>query len=196
MPPVLSKVPWFAHLPNQLTLARIIAIPVLLFVYPLDFHATNILCAFIFALAGITDILDGYFARRYNQESRMGALLDPVADKMLSGASLILLAHAKALPAGICGFLLCRDIAVSGMRMIALEDGFNIPVSSLGKIKTILQDVAIFCLMIRQDIFDIPFRVIGMIAIWLALGVSLYSGYLYFEEFLEISTTTTPKNKE
>jgi CDP-diacylglycerol--glycerol-3-phosphate 3-phosphatidyltransferase len=195
MPPVLSKVPWLAHLPNQLTLARILAIPFLLFIYPLGFYATNIICALVFAIAGITDILDGYFARRYNQESRVGALLDPIADKMLSGACLILLADANALPAWICGLMLCRDIAVSGMRMIALEDGFTIPVSSLGKIKTILQDVAIFCLMLGQDIFDIPFRLTGMVAIWLGLAVSLYSGYLYFEDFLETSAISGSKPK-
>jgi CDP-diacylglycerol--glycerol-3-phosphate 3-phosphatidyltransferase len=111
---------------------------------------------------------------------------------MLSGACLILLADSQALPAWICGFLLCRDIAVTGMRMIALEDGFSIAVSPFGKVKTIFQDIAIFCLMIGQDLFDIPFRMSGMISIWLALAVSLYSGYLYFEEFLELSTTTPP----
>jgi CDP-diacylglycerol--glycerol-3-phosphate 3-phosphatidyltransferase len=194
MPPILSKMPWLSHLPNQLTLARILAIPFLLFVYPIGFQVTNTLCALVFGLAGITDILDGYFARRYKQESRLGALLDPVADKMLSGASLILLADSQALPAWICGFLLCRDIAVSGMRMIALEDGYTIKVSGFGKVKTIFQDVAIFCLMMGQDIFDIPFRVTGMIAIWLALAVSLYSGYLYFEEFLDNTQNPTPED--
>lgn len=163
-------------------------IPFLLLVYPIDFKATKVICALIFALAGITDILDGYFARLYKQESRLGALLDPIADKMLSGACLILLADSQALPAMMCGTLLCRDIAISGMRMMALEEGHTIKVNSLGKFKTILQDVAIFCLMIGEDMFDIPFRLTGMVSIWLALIVSLYSGYLYFEEFLEIST--------
>ena len=190
MAPILSKAPWLAHLPNQLTLARILAIPFLLFIYPLGFQATNVVCALVFGLAGITDILDGYFARLYKQESRLGALLDPVADKMLSGACLILLADSQALPAWICGLLLCRDIAVSGMRMIALEDGYTIKVSAFGKVKTIFQDVAIFCLIIGQDMFDIPFRVTGMVSIWLALAISLYSGYLYFEEFLDNSTNT------
>jgi CDP-diacylglycerol--glycerol-3-phosphate 3-phosphatidyltransferase len=185
---IFSKVPWLSHLPNQLTLGRILVIPFLLLVYPIDFKATKVICALIFALAGITDILDGYFARLYKQESRLGALLDPIADKMLSGACLILLADSQALPAMMCGTLLCRDIAISGMRMMALEEGHTIKVNSLGKFKTILQDVAIFCLMIGEDMFDIPFRLTGMVSIWLALIVSLYSGYLYFEEFLEIST--------
>ncbi len=183
----LSKVPWFKHLPNQLTLARIVAIPVLLVVYPFDSSFTNILSALLFAAAGITDILDGYLARKYQQETQMGALLDPVADKMLSGACLLLLANSHALPAWICGFLLCRDIAVSGMRLIAAESGHTIRVSSFGKIKTIVQDVGIFSLMIGSDYLEIPFRLTGMICIWVAMAVSLYSGYLYFEEFLIIA---------
>lgn len=193
MPAAQSKVPWLKNLPNQLTMARIVAVPLLLLIYPLEFETTKVICALVFALAGITDILDGYFARRYNQESRIGALLDPVADKMLAAACLILLADSNALPAWICGFLLCRDIAVTGMRLVALEDGFSIPVSNLGKVKTIVQDVGIFCLLIGPDIFEIPFRKIGMVAIWIALLVSLYSGYLYLENFLEASATSNKK---
>ena len=189
----LTNIPWLSHLPNQLTVARILVVPVLLFIYPIGFQFTNVISALLFAAAGITDILDGFLARRYSQETTMGALLDPIADKMLSGATLLLLANSQALPAWICGFLLCRDIAVSGMRMIALEQGKNIRVSAFGKIKTIVQDVAIFCLMVGTDMFDIPFRLTGMIGIWLALAISLYSGYLYFEEFLALSEDS-PQN--
>jgi CDP-diacylglycerol--glycerol-3-phosphate 3-phosphatidyltransferase len=185
MPRPTSKAAWLSQLPNQLTLTRILAIPFLLVIYPTKTQFTDILCALIFGLAGLTDILDGYLARLYNQESRLGALLDPIADKMLSAASLLLLADGDILPPWICGFLLCRDIAVSGMRLMALEDGYTIEVSSFGKIKTIFQDLGIFCLLMRDITwFDIPFRTIGMSAIWLALIVSLYSGYLYFREFL------------
>lgn len=187
---VLRNIPWLNQLPNQLTLGRIVAIPALLFIYPIGVTFTNVVCALIFAAAAITDILDGYVARRYGQETRMGALLDPVADKMLSAATLLLLADSQALPAWICGFLLCRDIAVSGVRLIAAESGHTIKVSGLGKLKTIFQDVAIFCLMVGSDIFEIPFRVTGMICIWVALFVSLYSGYQYFDEFLTISETS------
>ena len=189
---MLSKIPWLSHLPNQLTLGRILVIPFLLLVYPMDFDFMNPICALIFAIAGITDILDGYFARLYKQESRLGALLDPIADKMLSGACLILLANSHGLYAFICGILLCRDIAVSGLRMMALEEGHTIKVNSFGKVKTIFQDVGIFCLLMRKDMFDLPFRNIGLISIWIALIISLYSGYLYFEEFLEFSSNKPP----
>ena len=192
MPRNLSTAAWLSQLPNQLTLTRILAIPLLLFIYPFGSSLTNVICAVIFGLAGLTDILDGYLARLYKQESRLGALLDPIADKMLSAASLLLLADSQALPAWMCGFLLCRDIAVSGMRMIALEDGYTIQVSAFGKIKTILQDVGIFCLLLGQDYLDIPFRITGMLSIWLALAVSIYSGYLYFIEFLDNSSNSLP----
>lgn len=194
MPTSQANSPWLKNLPNQLTITRILTVPLLLCLYPLAIENVKVFCAFIFALAGITDILDGYFARLYKQESRIGALLDPVADKMLSGACLILLADSDSPPAFICGFLLCRDIAVTGMRLVALEDGFTIPVSKLGKAKTIIQDVAIFCLLIGTDIFDIPFREIGMISIWLALFVSLYSGYAYLMDFLDASGKNPAKN--
>ncbi|MCX6116471.1 MAG: CDP-diacylglycerol--glycerol-3-phosphate 3-phosphatidyltransferase [Proteobacteria bacterium] len=183
----LSKVPWFRHLPNQLTLARIVAVPILLMIYPIQISVTNVICAFIFAAAGITDILDGYLARKYDQETQMGALLDPVADKMLAGACLLLLASSKAMPVLMCGILLCRDIAVSGMRLIAAESGHTIKVSSVGKLKTIFQDVGIFSLMIGSDYFNIPFYLVGIISIWIAMAVSLFSGYQYFSEFLNIS---------
>ena len=81
---------------------------------------------------------------------------------------------------------------MSGMRLMALEDGYTIEVSSFGKIKTIFQDLGIFCLLMRDNTwFDLPFPTIGMSAIWLALLVSLYSGYLYFKEFLGNSSNIT-----
>jgi len=191
----LNSVGWLRQLPNQLTLARILAIPLLLFIYPIHSPATNVICALLFGAAGLTDILDGYLAWLYGHESRLGALLDPIADKMLSAAALLLLADAQYLPAWICGFLLCRDIAVSGIRLIALEDGYTVQVNAFGKVKTILQDVGIFSLMMGHDFLDIPFRVTGMIAIWLALAVSLYSGYLYLQEFLENSSKSPTEDQ-
>ena len=182
-----SKVSWLQSLPNQLTLGRICAIPLLLGLYPLNFQITNVICALVFALAGITDILDGYVARRFGQETPMGALLDPIADKMLTGACLILLADTQALPALLCGLLLCREIAVSGFRLIAAEKGKTISVSSFGKLKTIVQDVGIFCLLMKDDFFDIQFRLVGMICIWSALFISYYSAYQYLQDFLSIA---------
>ena len=176
---------WVVGLPNKLTAARIIAIPLLLILYPFDFYPIRVVCSFIFLTAAFTDFFDGYLARKYQLETPMGALLDPIADKMLIITGLILLVSDGSLPyAWIAILLICRDIGVSGMRLIALEKGFDLKVTSYGKLKTALQVAAIWCLMLKKPLFDFPFYTTGMLAIWGALGVSLYSGYCYWEAFL------------
>ncbi len=171
----------FKTLPNKLTIGRIMIIPVILVVYPLthQFVFPRIFCAILFLLAALTDFLDGYFARKYNHVSKLGALLDPIADKILVASSITILTNAGYLSAFVAGLLLCREIAIGGLRMAALELGFTIEVSELGKVKTAVQDLAFFCLMIYVD-FTIP---VGHIATVVALGLSYYSAFQYCREF-------------
>ncbi len=180
-----STPPWLKQVPNQLTFGRMATIPVLLLLYPLDFFVIKVICAIIFLLAAITDALDGYIARKYDSESTLGAFLDPIADKMLVGACLILLAGSGAAPVFLAGLLLCREMAISGLRLVALQQGVTISVIGYGKWKTIFQDAAIFCLLINEPLWGLPFRPVGMIALWVALGLSLYSAYLYVKTFWE-----------
>jgi CDP-diacylglycerol--glycerol-3-phosphate 3-phosphatidyltransferase len=187
MSKLYTYLPWINSIPNQLTMARLAVVPLLLIIHPIGSQATDIIVATLFLLASLTDILDGYLARKYDQTSKLGALLDPMADKMLVAASLVLLAASQKLYVWVCGLLICRDIAVSGMRLVASEMGKTIQVSNAGKLKTILEDTAIFSLLVGADFFRLPFRAVGMISIWLALAVSLYSAYLYLMEFLKIS---------
>ena len=175
---------WLATLPNKLTLGRMAAVPVILFIYPFDFFAVKLVSAIIFALAAMTDFLDGYLARKYNTVTPLGRLLDPIADKMLVACSLVLLAYAGSAPVFIAGILVGRDIAVSGLRLMAMEEGLTVEVSDFGKWKTAVQDVAIFCLLINQDLWSIPFRTIGMLSLWAALALALFSGYQYCQKFL------------
>ena len=95
---------WLKNLPNKLTIGRILVIPVLLVGYPLT-EALHLPCAILFALAAVTDLLDGYLARKYGNVTPLGALLDPIADKMLIAATLVLLANAGAIPALLAGLL-------------------------------------------------------------------------------------------
>jgi CDP-diacylglycerol--glycerol-3-phosphate 3-phosphatidyltransferase len=176
---------WLKRLPNKLTLARIASIPFLLIVYPLDFYAIKILCALVFAFAAATDYFDGYLARKYESVTPLGALLDPIADKMLVAAALVLLAHARSVPPLLAGVMICRDIGVSGLRLLALEQRLTIEVSDFGKWKTVLQDVAIVCLMINERLFDLPLRGVGMLTLWAALVLSLYSAWMYGRSFWE-----------
>lgn len=182
--PVDPKQPvtWLKQVPNQLTLLRIGAIPILLLLYPLS-KSLGPLCAVIFAAAAITDFLDGWIARRYGTVTAIGSLLDPIADKMLIGAALVLLASSDALPVFLAGLLICRDIGVNGLRMVALEQKIVIEVRDVGKWKTVFQSLGIFCLFISKPLFEIRFREIGMVCIWIALFLSLYSAWSYGKSY-------------
>jgi CDP-diacylglycerol--glycerol-3-phosphate 3-phosphatidyltransferase len=170
---------WLKSLPNKLTLARIAVIPVLVLLYPFNVSFINFFCAVVFAAAAMTDFFDGYLARKYGTTSRLGAILDPIADKLLTTAALILLTNSGRLPAIMVTLLLCRDIAVNGLRLMAAEQTMAVPVSNLGKVKSAVLDLAIFCLM-----FDYGnLRTGGIVAIWISLVLSYYSGYLYWHEF-------------
>lgn len=171
-------------LPNKLTVARIAAIPLLLVLVPFNSPRVNIFAGVIFAIAAFTDYLDGYLARKYNSVTPLGALLDPIADKMLVGATLVLIAANGAVPAFLAGLMLARDIGVSGIRLMAQEEGFKIEVNEFGKWKTFLQLIGCGCLLVNQPFLGLPFRPVGMIAMWVALALSLYSGWQYGTGYL------------
>lgn len=166
-------------LPNKLTLARMAVVPLLILLFSIGFSGLYPLCSVLFMIAAMTDFLDGFLARKYELTTRVGALLDPIADKILIGSALILLAYARLLPLWMASILLCREIGVSGLRLVALERQVSVPVSQLGKWKTFLQSVGISCVMMGRQLFGWPWREVGMIAMWLALFVSLYSAYEY-----------------
>lgn len=174
---------WLKHIPNKLTLARMVAIPVLLLLYPIDIYAFKFIAACVFLGAALTDFFDGYLARKYNIETPEGALLDPIADKMLVMTGLVLLVSTNKLYSFLAVLLICRESFISGVRLIAMERQINIDVNMFGKFKTGFQVAGIFALMIDRPLFDIPFRPAGMLCIWVALGLSLYSGYLYWQVF-------------
>ncbi len=175
---------WLKHLPNKLTLARIAAIPLLLLIYPF-LPSLNVFCAVLFAVAALTDLLDGYLARKYGNVTPLGALLDPIADKMLVAASLVLLANSQVIPAFVAGLLICRDIGVNGIRLLALEQNMKVEVSEFGKWKTTILSVAIFCLFVNERLFDLPFREVGMVALWAGVALSLWSAWSYARGFLQ-----------
>lgn len=178
---VKDKLSQLKTLPNKLTMGRIIIIPVLLILFPLTYEYVflRIFCAGLFLLAAITDFFDGYLARRYGNESQLGALLDPIADKLLVASAIVLLTNAGYLPAFLAGMLICREMAISGMRMTATELGFSIKVNQVGKYKTAAQTVAFFCLMVQMG----HFTDVGRVAIWIALGLSYFSAIQYGREF-------------
>ena len=131
----------------------------------------------------MTDFFDGYLARKYNGVTKMGALLDPISDKVLVTSAIILLTNDSILPAWIAALVICREIAISGLRQAAMESNFTIEVNSYGKIKTAVLDLSIGFLMCSLDTFYTP----GMILMWVSIGLSYYSAYTYWAKYWEMS---------
>lgn len=173
-------------LPNLLTLTRLASVPVLVLVFFLPFKASPLIAAAIFAVAGITDAFDGYLARKMKLTSRFGAFIDPVADKLMVAVALILLVHGHktiwmTIPALV---IISREILVSALREWMAEIGkrANVAVSSMGKIKTILQIVAITMLLY------FPLEKGGMGEVLLNWKVLLSYALLYTATFLTLSS--------
>ena len=169
--------------PNQLTLGRILAAPVLMFLVYLDKPVTNLIALAIFTVAGLTDYVDGNLARHRGEVTVLGRMLDPIADKVLVSASLVMLVatgHAGAVPTTL---IIMREFAVSGLRQVAALDGVEIGVVMGAKWKTGLQMLATGMLLMNHDPFGLPFEIIGRLLLWVALAVTLFTGYGYFSAY-------------
>jgi CDP-diacylglycerol--glycerol-3-phosphate 3-phosphatidyltransferase len=173
--------------PTMLTLLRIVLIPVLVLVFYLPYKWTNFAAAFVFVLASVTDWLDGWIARAYNQSSAFGAFLDPVADKLMVAVALLLIVQKHPTPwmALWAAVIIGREIAVSALRewMAELGQRAKVKVASIGKIKTIVQMVALAILLYfvpdkLSDPPSIPF-VIGDWMLAVAALLTLWSGLAY-----------------
>jgi CDP-diacylglycerol--glycerol-3-phosphate 3-phosphatidyltransferase len=170
------------NLPNSLTVLRIFLVPVLVAVL-LTRRGTEGLLAgtAIFGLGVLTDYLDGWLARRRNQVTRLGILLDPLADKLLTAAALLSLVELRALPAWMVLIVIGRELAVTALRNIGAARGVLIPASALGKGKMVTQVVAIFLLLLGQ--VEPRLTPAAWLAVWVMLGVALVSGADYFRRF-------------
>ena len=150
-------------IPTWLTLARIAMIPVLVIVYYLDYRWTNVAATAIFAFASITDWLDGWIARRYQQYSAFGAFLDPVADKLMVAVALVITVqyHHTVWMALWASVIIGREIAVSALRewMAELGQRAKVAVATVGKIKTVVQMVALGFLLYREPLLGLPILV-------------------------------------
>jgi CDP-diacylglycerol--glycerol-3-phosphate 3-phosphatidyltransferase len=179
------------NLPNVLTWLRIIAVPVVPVLFYLPYHWADPAAGLLFAAASITDSLDGYFARRMGLTSRLGAFLDPVADKLIVAVALVLLA-SKEPPDHIgiqwhwvivmsAGVIIGREIAVSALRewMAELGQRTKVAVSQLGKYKTILQMTGIAMLLYRYPLFGLDVYSIGLVLTVVAAALTLWSMVIY-----------------
>lgn len=174
------------QIPNILTVSRIIAIPLILVAFYFQTQAWHIVAAGIFLIASITDFFDGYLARVWKIQSKLGRFLDPIADKLLVGASIIVLVrfgYADLIPAVA---IICREILVSGLREFLAELKISVPVTSLAKIKTGMQMTALFLLLLGNKGSGIEYtEILGSILLWVAAGITLFTGYVYLRAGLK-----------
>ncbi|QSV45082.1 CDP-diacylglycerol--glycerol-3-phosphate 3-phosphatidyltransferase [Geobacter benzoatilyticus] len=190
----ISKSIW--NIPNILTLIRIALIPVLAVLLLSPSREAGFWAAAVFAVASITDWLDGYLARRMGIVTVFGKFLDPIADKLMVMAALIMILPFERVPAWMVLVILGREIIITGLRGIASTEGIVISASDLGKFKTIFQMVAIIGLLLHYDyhwFFGInhPYLVVnmhnaGMFYLWIATIMTVWSGVDYLAKFMKV----------
>jgi CDP-diacylglycerol--glycerol-3-phosphate 3-phosphatidyltransferase len=192
------------NLPNYLSFARILMVPILVVVLLTRVTNHEVIGVLVFWVAAFTDLLDGYLARRWKQVTTLGKLLDPLADKLLVAGALISLVELDLAPAWMTFLILAREMAVTGLRGIASEEGFTIAAEGLGKWKLGAEIAAISCLILgpkldswmyawtHLDMFRLFIRLprpfsffwgMGVLLLWLAMILAICSGISYFRIF-------------
>lgn len=180
------------NLPNKITISRIFLIPLFLIVLSIDFNwgeisignnvlpITQLVGSIIFIIASITDWLDGYIARKYNLITNMGKFLDPLADKLLVSAAFIMLIELQIAPAWIIIVIISREFAITGFRLVASGEGVVLAASSMGKLKTVSQILAVILLMLNNFPFSYTNIPVDIIMLYVALIFTVWSGIDYF----------------
>ncbi|MBT1074599.1 CDP-diacylglycerol--glycerol-3-phosphate 3-phosphatidyltransferase [Geobacter grbiciae] len=194
MPDTNAKTIW--NIPNILTLLRIALIPVLAVLLLSPSREAGFWAAAVFAVASTTDWLDGYLARRMGIVTVFGKFLDPIADKLMVMAALIMILPYNRVPAWMVLVILGREIIITGLRGIASSEGIVISASDLGKFKTIFQMVAIIGLLLHYDYHwlfgvDNPYLIVnmhnaGMFYLWIATIMTVWSGADYLAKFMRV----------
>lgn len=169
--------------PNLLTITRILLVPVVVGLFFLDSPLGNWLATLIFILACITDYLDGYFARTLKQTSNLGVFLDPMADKLLVAATILMLVgmdRVEGIHLIAAVVILCRELLVSGLREYLADVRVTVPVSQLAKWKTTIQMIALSFLIIGDTpLIPLPIHTIGLGGLWVAAVLTLITGFDY-----------------
>ena len=190
-------------IPNYLTICRIIIVPVFVFAFYLPGFYGDIIPLALFLIASFTDFLDGLLARIYKEESKLGELLDPIADKIIVATALLLLVMDETIKnyeviAAI--IILTREILVSGLREFLAIGKIKLPVSNLAKLKTFLQMFSISILLTGEtgnkiiNFQDYNAQTIGIILLWLSAFLTLYTGYEYLKKGIDHAISEDNKN--
>ena len=180
--------------PNKLTVLRIIMVPLFMFFMLTDFVPyTGLFALLIFALASLTDMIDGKLARKYNQITDFGKFLDPLADKMLVTAALVCFVQMGLTDAWVCMIIIAREFLVTSLRLVAAGGGKVIAASIWGKVKTVSQLISIITVILLHELqamavipATVPVPVISDILLWICAILTLFSGATYMLSLIHI----------
>ena len=176
----------FWNLPNTITVVRVGVVPILLLLPWFPDRSSSLFIGWCFTIAGFSDLLDGWLARRGQQVTRIGKLLDPLADKLIVSTALIVLVATMRIPPWATWMVVVivgRELAVTGLRGLASSQGQVMAASGYGKIKTFAQNVAIGAMIFYYPSLIISFHAIGLALLGLATALTLWSGYAYFADY-------------
>lgn len=186
------------NLPNILTFCRIASVPVVVALLFSDSREMGFWAALIFSVASVTDWLDGYLARKWEIVTVMGKFLDPLADKLIVMAALIMLIPLGRVPAWAVFLIIARETLVTGLRSVASSEGIVISASDLGKYKTIFQMVAIIALLLHYDyywffglrweLFHVNMQFVGSFFFYISFALTMWSGGDYLYKFFRVLT--------
>ena len=171
------------NLPNGITMLRVGIIPVLFFLLSDPGRMWSLIIAILFIMAALTDLLDGYVARKYHIVTNIGKFLDPITDKIIVNTAMILMIPIGRIPAWIVSLIIIRDFIVDGIRTIATSEGMIIDASKLGKRKTLCQIFAISALIIHYPFIGADAHIVGMVILYIALWLTIHSGLDYLLMF-------------
>lgn len=177
----------FWNLPNAITLLRIGLTPLLLLLPYFQGRAWSAVMGFGFLAISLTDLLDGYLARLHGTESRIGKLLDPLADKLLVMTAFVMLVAVGRIPSWALPLvvaILAREFAVTALRALISAEGVVIGASPLGKWKTGFQIAALTALLVHFPLLGLPVQELGLVLLIIATGLTVWSGYEYFAQYL------------
>ncbi|GFH62881.1 MAG: CDP-diacylglycerol-glycerol-3-phosphate 3-phosphatidyltransferase [Candidatus Desulfovibrio kirbyi] len=175
------------NLANKITLLRILMVPFVIALLYFESPLTCVLAALAFIFASLTDWADGYIARRENMVTSMGKFLDPLADKVLICSVLIMFVKLDWAPAWVVILTVCRELVVTGLRAMAIDENIVLAADNLGKLKTVLQIFAIVPLMLHYPYFGITLWPVGEYLLYVALILAIFSGVNYSYDFYRLA---------
>ncbi len=171
------------NLANKITLLRMLIMPLVIILLYFEGPITCLLATVAFIVASVTDWADGYVARRENIVTSLGKFLDPLADKVLICSVLIMFVELNWVPAWVVIVIVCRELVVTGLRAIAIDEGIVLAADKFGKMKTVCQIFAIVPLMLHYPLFGWRVEPLGQVLLYVALALAVYSGFNYCYDF-------------